>query len=136
MVSRHEGFLANPSVAEPRAACFCSLLRAGILSRVIKLRRGRFEQGVPDNSGPLKLVIMSATLQVRRRVPTEAKLERASLDPFLITNMTTQVDTFAQNTNLFGHPPPVLKVDARQFAVTTHFDRRTPDDHVPTVSLA
>jgi len=53
---------------------------------------------------PLKLVIMSATLRV---------------------------EDFTLNSKLFKSPPPVVKVDARQFPVTVHFNKRTPgDDYV------
>ncbi|KAI9918342.1 hypothetical protein PsorP6_012060 [Peronosclerospora sorghi] len=47
---------------------------------------------------PLKLVIMSATLRV---------------------------EDFTQNTRLFPHPPPVLRVEARQYPVTIYFNKRT-----------
>uniref|UniRef100_A0A0A1XCG5 RNA helicase n=1 Tax=Zeugodacus cucurbitae TaxID=28588 RepID=A0A0A1XCG5_ZEUCU len=52
---------------------------------------------------PLKLIIMSATLRV---------------------------DDFIGNPKLFKYPPPVLKVEARQFPVTVHFQRRTPSDYL------
>ena len=71
-------------------------LLLGLLSRIVKLRR---EQG----SNPLKLIIMSATLQV---------------------------STFRDNRRLFPTPPPVVNVAARQHPVTTHFARVTPDDHL------
>ncbi|KAL3858338.1 hypothetical protein ACJMK2_012932 [Sinanodonta woodiana] len=50
---------------------------------------------------PLKLVIMSATLRV---------------------------EDFTENNRLFRDTPPVLKIDSRQFPVTIHFNRRTPQD--------
>ncbi|KAK3586402.1 hypothetical protein CHS0354_013106 [Potamilus streckersoni] len=50
---------------------------------------------------PLKLVIMSATLRV---------------------------EDFTENKRLFKETPPVLKIDSRQFPVTIHFNRRTPQD--------
>jgi ATP-dependent RNA helicase DHX37/DHR1 len=89
-------------------------LLLGLLSRVVKLRR----KIVPENARtrdrtaacggdatavPLKLIIMSATLQV---------------------------ETFRDNARLFAAPPPVITVDARQFPVVTHFTRRTPIDHL------
>nr|XP_032824376.1 probable ATP-dependent RNA helicase DHX37 [Petromyzon marinus]XP_032824377.1 probable ATP-dependent RNA helicase DHX37 [Petromyzon marinus]XP_032824378.1 probable ATP-dependent RNA helicase DHX37 [Petromyzon marinus]XP_032824379.1 probable ATP-dependent RNA helicase DHX37 [Petromyzon marinus]XP_032824380.1 probable ATP-dependent RNA helicase DHX37 [Petromyzon marinus] len=53
---------------------------------------------------PLKLVVMSATLRV---------------------------EDFTENLRLFPSPPPVIKVDARQFPVTVHFNKHTPpDDYV------
>ncbi|KAM4810129.1 putative ATP-dependent RNA helicase DHX37 [Rhinophrynus dorsalis] len=50
---------------------------------------------------PLKLVIMSATLRI---------------------------EDFTENKRLFPLAPPVIKVDARQFPVTVHFNKRTPLD--------
>lgn len=52
---------------------------------------------------PLKLIIMSATLRV---------------------------SDFTENRKLFKIPPPVLKVDARQFPVTVHFNKYTAEDYV------
>ena len=106
----------------------------GILSRVVRLRAQRWQQwqqqqqqqspggggggggGALTPPGPLKLVIMSATLSV---------------------------SAFRDNALLFPSPPPVIKVDARQYPVTTHFAKTTPDDHLeaayalpaPSVSL-
>ncbi|NXI45676.1 DHX37 helicase, partial [Galbula dea] len=48
---------------------------------------------------PLKLIIMSATLRV---------------------------EDFTDNKRLFSVTPPVIQVDARQFPVTIHFNKRTP----------
>lgn len=50
---------------------------------------------------PLKLIIMSATLRV---------------------------EDFTNNKKLFKTPPPVLSVEARQFPVTIHFNKRTSDE--------
>ncbi|XP_037935392.1 probable ATP-dependent RNA helicase kurz [Teleopsis dalmanni] len=52
---------------------------------------------------PLKLIIMSATLRV---------------------------EDFTNNTRLFSNPPPLLKVEARQFPVTVHFQKITPPNYV------
>lgn len=54
-------------------------------------------------NNPLKLIIMSATLRV---------------------------EDFTKNTRLFKEPPPVIKVDARQFPVTIHFNKVTSDDYI------
>ena len=70
---------------------------------VLQMRRTQYTKAGGVGVGPLKLVIMSATLQV---------------------------DTFRENRRLFPSPPPVLKVEARQYPVTTHFSRVTPDDHL------
>ncbi|KAJ8917251.1 hypothetical protein NQ315_002268 [Exocentrus adspersus] len=52
---------------------------------------------------PLKLIVMSATLRL---------------------------EDFTLNRRLFRNPPPVVKVDARQFPVTIHFNKRTNDDYL------
>ncbi|NXE15243.1 DHX37 helicase, partial [Lophotis ruficrista] len=50
---------------------------------------------------PLKLIVMSATLRV---------------------------EDFTDNKRLFPVTPPVIQVDARQFPVTIHFNKKTPLD--------
>ncbi|NXX92661.1 DHX37 helicase, partial [Centropus bengalensis] len=50
---------------------------------------------------PLKLIVMSATLRV---------------------------EDFTGNSRLFPVTPPVVQVDARQFPVTVHFNKKTPLD--------
>ncbi|KAI2608863.1 P-loop containing nucleoside triphosphate hydrolase protein [Hypoxylon fragiforme] len=73
----------------------------GMLSRVVKLRE---EMSAEDPKlGPLKLIIMSATLRV---------------------------DDFIRNKTLFPIPPPVLNVEGRQHPVTMHFSRQTRHDYV------
>ncbi|XP_070821081.1 probable ATP-dependent RNA helicase DHX37 [Chaetodon trifascialis] len=44
----------------------------------------------------------------------------------LVMSATLRVEDFTDNTKLFRRPPPVIKVDARQFPVTIHFNKRTP----------
>ncbi|KAI5986162.1 P-loop containing nucleoside triphosphate hydrolase protein [Pisolithus albus] len=74
----------------------------GVLSRVLKLREQMWKEG-KEGVRPLRLIIMSATLRV---------------------------GDFAENRTLFATPPPVINVDARQYPVTIHFNRRTPSDYV------
>lgn len=52
---------------------------------------------------PLKLIIMSATLRV---------------------------EDFTENRRLFKEKPPPIKVDARQFQVSVHFNKHTLDDYL------
>ncbi|XP_035668851.1 probable ATP-dependent RNA helicase DHX37 [Branchiostoma floridae] len=52
---------------------------------------------------PLKLVIMSATLRI---------------------------EDFTHNQRLFKISPPVIKVNARQFPVTVHFNKQTPGEYL------
>ncbi|XP_008572511.1 PREDICTED: probable ATP-dependent RNA helicase DHX37 isoform X1 [Galeopterus variegatus] len=44
----------------------------------------------------------------------------------LIMSATLRVEDFTQNQRLFAKPPPVIKVESRQFPVTVHFNKRTP----------
>ncbi|XP_037634833.1 probable ATP-dependent RNA helicase DHX37 [Sebastes umbrosus] len=44
----------------------------------------------------------------------------------LVMSATLRVEDFTDNTKLFRTPPPVIKVDARQFPVSIHFNKRTP----------
>lgn len=73
----------------------------GMLSRVLKLRREYHEKD-PTKFTPLKLIIMSATLRV---------------------------GDFSENKVLFDTPPPILKVDSRQYPVSIHFNKHTPFDY-------
>ena len=69
----------------------------GMLSRCVMLRAKEHSQD-PIKNKKLKLIIMSATLRV---------------------------SDFSENTILFPTPPPVLKIEARQYPVSIHFNRRT-----------
>lgn len=73
----------------------------GMLSRCVRLRAKEHAKD-PSNNKKLKLIVMSATLRVA---------------------------DFSENPRLFSTPPPVLKVEARQFPVAIHFNRRTPYDY-------
>ncbi|XP_051950841.1 probable ATP-dependent RNA helicase DHX37 [Xyrauchen texanus] len=49
----------------------------------------------------------------------------------LIMSATLRVEDFTENKRLFRSPPPVIKVEARQFPVTVHFNKRTPmEDYI------
>ena len=56
-----------------------------------------------EKDKPLKLIIMSATLRV---------------------------SDFSENKQLFKLAPPILKVEARQYPVSIHFDKKTKFDYV------
>jgi ATP-dependent RNA helicase DHX37/DHR1 len=74
----------------------------GLLSRIVPLRHKLAAEDASRRSTPLKLIVMSATLAV---------------------------DDLAANARLFpSGPPPVVRVPARQFPVTLHFARRTPEE--------
>lgn len=48
----------------------------------------------------------------------------------IIMSATLRVDDFRDNKILFPSPPPLINVDARQFPVTMHYNRRTSHDYV------
>lgn len=74
----------------------------GMLTRVLKLRR-EYHTKEPNKYKPLKLIVMSATLRVA---------------------------DFSENKQLFKVPPPILKVEARQYPVSVHFDKRTKFEYL------
>eukprot|EP01117_Protostelium_nocturnum_P006791 TRINITY_DN2439_c0_g1_i2.p1 TRINITY_DN2439_c0_g1~~TRINITY_DN2439_c0_g1_i2.p1 ORF type:complete len:945 (+),score=306.88 TRINITY_DN2439_c0_g1_i2:1028-3862(+) len=74
----------------------------GLLSRIIPLR-AEMAKNPEKKMASLKLIVMSATLRV---------------------------EDFTKNRQLFPKPPPVINVDARQFPVTVHFNKRTPTNYV------
>lgn len=68
-----------------------------------KISREEKKEGKKNPLYPLKLIVMSATLRV---------------------------EDFVGNRRLFPIPPPVVNIEARQFPVTVHFNKRTPTDYV------
>lgn len=48
----------------------------------------------------------------------------------VIMSATLRVEDFTGNARLFPTPPPVVTVESRQFPVTVHFNKRTPDDYL------
>lgn len=74
----------------------------GMLTRVVKLRR-KYHKENPQQYKPLKLIIMSATLRV---------------------------SDFSENPALFKTPPPIINVQARQYPVSIHFNRKTNYDYL------
>ncbi|XP_030379655.1 probable ATP-dependent RNA helicase kurz [Scaptodrosophila lebanonensis] len=63
-----------------------------------------------------------------RIVPLRHK--RGSPLKLIVMSATLRVSDFTENARLFKVPPPVLKVEARQFPVTIHFQKHTPDDYL------
>lgn len=66
------------------------------------------------------LGLLSRIVPMRRNQGKELKL--------VIMSATLRVEDFTGNTRLFPIPPPVISVESRQFPVTVHFNKRTPDD--------
>ncbi|CAI5756793.1 unnamed protein product [Candida verbasci] len=74
----------------------------GMLTRIMKLRR-KYHENDSEKYKPLKLIIMSATLRV---------------------------SDFSENHILFKTPPPIINVQARQYPVSIHFNKRTNHDYL------
>ncbi|XP_017465879.1 PREDICTED: probable ATP-dependent RNA helicase kurz [Rhagoletis zephyria] len=58
------------------------------------------------------------------------RLKRGDPLKLIIMSATLRVEDFIGNTKLFKYPPPLLKVEARQYPVTVHFQRHTPNDYM------
>ncbi|KAL3270549.1 hypothetical protein HHI36_021087 [Cryptolaemus montrouzieri] len=60
------------------------------------------------------------------------KLREKKNDPLklIVMSATLRLEDFTTNRRLFKVPPPVIKVDTRQFPVTIHFNRRTEEDYL------
>ncbi|RWS22482.1 putative ATP-dependent RNA helicase DHX37-like protein, partial [Leptotrombidium deliense] len=48
----------------------------------------------------------------------------------IIMSATLRVEDFTSNSNLFKVEPKILRVQSRQFSVTIHFSKKTPEDYV------
>lgn len=77
----------------------------GLVSRIVRLRE---KKTLEINREPLKVVIMSATLRV---------------------------GDFTENFELFETPPPVVKIDTRQYPVAVHFAKSTKSEDFMDLAL-
>lgn len=68
------------------------------------------------------LGLLSRIVPMRKNQGKQLKL--------VIMSATLRVEDFTGNTRLFPSPPPVVTVESRQFPVTVHFNKRTPDDYL------
>lgn len=66
--------------------------------------------------------LLSRIVPLRNKQGKELKL--------IIMSATLRTEDFTQNTRLFSTPPMNVKVDSRQFPVTVHFNKRTPDNFI------
>lgn len=58
------------------------------------------------------------------------RLKRGNPLKLVIMSATLRINDFTQNRKLFKEIPPVVKIDARQYPVTTHFLKTTPSDYM------
>lgn len=109
----------------------------GLLSLVIRLRRKAYDKDPQNARLPLKLIIMSATLRVedfadnRHLFPTlKVPLKGSEKNPSMDYDSDEEEETVECSKAKRPGAPPVIKVDSRQYPVTCHFSRVTPDDYL------
>lgn len=66
--------------------------------------------------------MLSRVVKLRRQKGKPLKL--------IIMSATLRVSDFSENKQLFSTPPPILKVEARQYPVSIHFDKRTKFEYL------
>ncbi|KAK3752383.1 hypothetical protein QZH41_008586, partial [Actinostola sp. cb2023] len=66
--------------------------------------------------------LLSRIVPLRNKQDKELKL--------IIMSATLRTEDFTENARLFPSPPLTVKIDSRQFPVTVHFNKRTPDDYI------
>ena len=90
----------------------------GLLSRIVPLRQKISEE---QHEAWEKLSEEERKVTARPLMPLK----------MVIMSATLRVEDFTENKRLFPIPPPVLRVEARQFPVTIHFNKATElDDYV------
>ena len=110
----------------------------GLVSRICSYREKEYFKALENSEepiiGPLKLIIMSATLAEADF--QNSKLFTKSIFPSLsylddsIFKMVSQ-RPIEEPISLVNFPfPPVLKISGRQHPVTLHFNRTTPFDYI------
>jgi ATP-dependent RNA helicase DHX37/DHR1 len=90
----------------------------GVLSRVVRLRESMWREG--KDSTKVRVIRTACDSQLTPPQPLR----------LVIMSATLRVSDFVENTTLFSTPPPVIKIPARQYPVTVHFNRRTSLDYV------
>lgn len=60
------------------------------------------------------------------------KLREKRGDPLrlIIMSATLRITDFTDNRKLFKIPPPVIKIESRQYPVSVHFSKYTPQDYI------
>ncbi|POI24267.1 hypothetical protein CIB84_011983 [Bambusicola thoracicus] len=113
----------------------------GLLSRIVPLRekvreaawQKAYKEVVPvDNFCTVSNCIATrhniSAMCFQAKNNTCVSLQKGLPLKLIIMSATLRVEDFTENTRLFAVTPPVLQVDARQFPVTVHFNKKTPLD--------
>lgn len=58
------------------------------------------------------------------------RIKRNNLLKLIIMSATLRLEDFTENRRLFKIPPPVFKVETRQYPVTVHFNKRTNENYL------
>nr|CDS26678.1 ATP dependent RNA helicase DHX37 [Hymenolepis microstoma] len=109
----------------------------GLLSLVIRLRRKAYDKDPKNARLPLKLIIMSATMRVedfannRQLFPTlkAPGKDGNGSNSCLECNSDEEESVDNAKTTRPG-APPIIKIESRQYPVTCHFSRVTPQDYL------
>lgn len=93
----------------------------GLLSRIVPLRNKVGDKTARRNVSDSRLFVANVFICFPL-----IGLQKGMPMKLLIMSATLRVEDFTENLKLFRTPPPVMKIDARQFPVTIHFNKRTP----------
>ncbi|VDO00841.1 unnamed protein product [Rodentolepis nana] len=109
----------------------------GLLSLVIRLRRKAYDKDPKNARLPLKLIIMSATLRVedfannRQLFPTlKAPSKEGNGSNHCLECDSDEDESVDKAKTRRPGAPPIIKVESRQYPVTCHFSRVTPEDYL------
>ncbi|KHN78667.1 Putative ATP-dependent RNA helicase rha-2, partial [Toxocara canis] len=109
---------------------YCFFLKKKLLRIKIQIRMCfeiyifRFTDEAHERSmySDVLIGLLSRITPLRARTDSPLKL--------IIMSATLRLDDFTQKLLFPSSPPRVLKVESRQFPVTIHFERRTPEDYL------
>jgi HrpA-like RNA helicase len=95
----------------------------GLLSRIVPLRNGMARKYLTEKARRIDLAISAG-----KSIDSVNLSDLTPIYPLklIIMSATLRLHDFTQNSRLFPSPPPVLSVTARQYPVTVHFHKFTP----------
>jgi len=93
----------------------------GLLSRIVPLRRELYNEQHPHDNQQQKRKKKS---RKKKNAPIKTKVECPL--KLIIMSATLRIEDFTQNQRMFRVPPPVIKIESRQYPVTIHFNKKTP----------
>ncbi|KPM09292.1 ATP-dependent RNA helicase kurz-like protein [Sarcoptes scabiei] len=61
---------------------------------------------------------------------SEMRYEKGDPLKLIIMSATLKIEEFIRNSRLFSEPPPVIKINSRQYPVTVHYAKRTNPNYL------